>query len=186
MINEEILSALKYATERGQSLKNSMNALVNAGYKKKEVEEAANFLEETVSLERQVAQIETLEQPQISYEEMRKSFFKKFPEANKPVPVSTPIYLSSPPLLIPIQKKEKRRFAKLPVQEFRPSISREPIEYKKPKAIREDTEYYRGTSSKGSNLLIVLVSSLIFLVGVFILLLIFRRELINFFSSLYT
>ncbi len=50
-MNEEILGGLKSALERGQSLKNSMTSLFNAGYKKAEIEEAARALAEPINLE---------------------------------------------------------------------------------------------------------------------------------------
>lgn len=54
MVNKEILGGLKSALERGQSLKQAMMSLYNAGYRKEEIEEAARALQ----LEQQQEQIQ--------------------------------------------------------------------------------------------------------------------------------
>lgn len=46
VVNDEILSGLRAALERGQSLKDSMLSFFNAGYDKTEIEEAAKALVE--------------------------------------------------------------------------------------------------------------------------------------------
>jgi hypothetical protein len=44
MVNEEIITALKNAVERGENLQTAMNILINSGYNLKEVQEASNFI----------------------------------------------------------------------------------------------------------------------------------------------
>jgi hypothetical protein len=44
MINEDILTALRNAIERGESLQGAMNILINSGYNAKEVQEASKFV----------------------------------------------------------------------------------------------------------------------------------------------
>ncbi|MCL5018168.1 MAG: hypothetical protein M1416_00160 [Candidatus Pacearchaeota archaeon] len=165
-VNEEILSALRYATERGQSLKGSMNALLNAGYNLAEVEEAAQELETMPSLEKQI-----MPAPQIPSEPPKTPLLKKLIPEKKSIPV-TP----EPKPSIP-----KQQFTKLPTPEFEAYQEKE--EYQKPVRSVAPKPYDREVSSE-KTLIIVLVAFLILLVGVLILLLVFRKQLINFFSSL--
>jgi len=46
MAREDLIGALKNAVERGESLSLAKSTLINAGYKKQDVEEAAAKIEE--------------------------------------------------------------------------------------------------------------------------------------------
>lgn len=81
MVNEEILGGLKSALERGQSMKNAVLSLLNAGYKKEEIEEAARALSEPMHIE-SPPQVPT--PPKNS--ENKTSIFKKLIPEKKPSP----------------------------------------------------------------------------------------------------
>lgn len=141
-MNEEILEGLRAAIAHGQSLQGSINALLNAGYSRAEVEEAARAVE--------------------GYE---------------PKPAFTPIMPE-----IYEKPRPKPVFQKIPRQPVyaieTPRVIQRPIE------TPQRVMYYEKNSSERL-LIIVLVSFLIFLVGVLILLFVFRKDLINFFSSMF-
>ncbi len=44
MVNEEIITALKNAVERGEDLQTAVMILINSGYNSREVQEASNFI----------------------------------------------------------------------------------------------------------------------------------------------
>ena len=47
MVNEDILTALKNAVERGESLETAKEIMITSGYNEKEIEEALKFVSET-------------------------------------------------------------------------------------------------------------------------------------------
>jgi|SRR3989344_998479 len=49
MVNSEILSGLKYAISKGESLEKAMLSFYNAGYRKEEIEEAARIFQQEES-----------------------------------------------------------------------------------------------------------------------------------------
>lgn len=163
MVNEEILAGLKAAVERGQSVKSSMNAFVNAGYSKAEVEEAAKFLEEGGAEKKNI--IQEIPPADFFYKQPQKPVFKKLPAPIKIPPAQ------------PIQSL---------VQEIKPELIYEPkVTTQRPIKRVEQVIYYEEQSPTEKLLIIVLVSFLVFLVGVLILLFVFRKDLINFFSSMF-
>lgn len=60
-MNEEILGGLKSATNRGESLQQAMLTLYNAGYKKDEIEEAAQAFQLYKGISQQTPIAETKE-----------------------------------------------------------------------------------------------------------------------------
>ena len=57
MVREDILSSVKNAVERGSSLEQTKDSLINAGYSQKEVEQAINYLTSGLEQARQMPQI---------------------------------------------------------------------------------------------------------------------------------
>ena len=56
MINQEILQGLKFALSRRESLQSAMQSFYNAGYEKREIEEAARALQMEIFQQIQPAQ----------------------------------------------------------------------------------------------------------------------------------
>lgn len=198
MINEEIVGGLKNALERGDSLKSAMISFYNAGYDKKEIEESAatllnypitkpGFKTPTPEVKKVETKVEPIPAPKIIQkvsqygEEKPKEiikpkkgflFFKpkkpkepkeiykeisKAPEVKKFVPKEIPkVIINAMPQTTP-KKIEK------PVQRVSSSSAMTPQE----KAI-----------------IAILVGLLIFLVGLLVLIFLFRQQLIDFISSM--
>lgn len=49
MLNEDIVTALKNAVDRGESLDSAIQMMINSGYESKEVQEASHFISRGVS-----------------------------------------------------------------------------------------------------------------------------------------
>jgi hypothetical protein len=75
MVNEEIITGLKNAIERGETLENAMQVMLNSGYNAKEVKEASVFIGTGILNIQQPRPAEHLAMPE------KKSFFSRF---NKP------------------------------------------------------------------------------------------------------
>ncbi len=86
MVNKEILGGLKSALERGQSLKQAMMSLYNAGYIKQEIEEAARALQ----LEQQQQQIQIqmpIQKPQIKIPIAKQIPIQKLQVSKQEIPI---------------------------------------------------------------------------------------------------
>ena len=44
MVNEDIVTALKNAVERGQDLESTMQVMISSGYNPKDIKEASNYI----------------------------------------------------------------------------------------------------------------------------------------------
>ena len=178
MVNYEILGGLKAALERGQSLKSSMNSFLNSGYSQAEVEEAARALAEPSHFEQKSPETITAPVPpkipaEVSYMPKKQFFKKLIPEKKQIIQQPlTPVYRERPMQELPEQIQE-------PIYEEAPRMIQRPMQ-RIPRV-----SYYEEKSSTDRLLIIVLVSFLVFLIGVLILLFAFRKDLINFFSSLF-
>ena len=83
MLQEEIIGALQAGLQRGESFGEAIQTLINAGYLKEEVEEAAHFLQRQKELQQKPVQTKPAIQKTI-----KKGFFKqkisKYGEEPKP------------------------------------------------------------------------------------------------------
>jgi len=88
MTNKEIVEGLKAAVSRGESLKQAMMSFLNAGYNRKEIQEAAR---EVQSLSIQKVQSKPEQKPLIK--KSKKPFLSRFKSKKKlkPVPIRKPI-----------------------------------------------------------------------------------------------
>jgi len=75
MVREDILSGLKQAISRGESLRQAMMSFYKAGYKKEEIEEAARFLQSEKVQEGMTT---------IDYSENKQKSVQDFPKYNYP------------------------------------------------------------------------------------------------------
>lgn len=160
MVNEDILWGLKSALERGQSLKSAMLSFYNAGYKREEIEEAARSLVEPVSMSSQPEPVSSAPPvPPTTYSE---------PQTEKPAPR---VFKK----LIPDEKQN------VPIAPTPSSSNLKPEKTSKPKMSN-----YEDKASKKKSMIILLICALVFLLGILTLLLVFRQDLINFFSSIFS
>jgi len=102
-MREDIVAGLKNAFERGESMQRAVNAFINAGYNKDEVEDAAKFLNFSYYKQEQITPVVSPPLPQIQ----KKPQFQPLPKTpsltqetsfpSPPSPNQTPLTLPSPP-----------------------------------------------------------------------------------------
>lgn len=184
MINEEIVGGLKNALERGDSLKNAMISFYNAGYDKKEIEEAAKTL-----LNYPTAKPEATPEPakkiEIKKEIPPQKIVQKvsqYGEENIPVPK----------MVSPVQKEAPKELQKLTlpaIQTFIPKELPKTIITALPQTTPKKAERQAQISSSAMTsqekaIIAILVGLLIFLVGLLVTIFLFRQQLIDFISSM--
>ena len=79
MVHKEILEGLRVALEKGESLKQAMMSFYNAGYEKKDIEDAARALQVKI-----IARQQTLQNQQQVKQTPQKEKQKKFKKLEKP------------------------------------------------------------------------------------------------------
>lgn len=163
MVNNEILGGLKSALERGQSLKLAMMSFYNAGYDKKEIEEAARALKEREAREEAEGQFirepippqKLISQPKSPI----KKFFSKLPTFKKP----------SPQLPVSVQSSQQ------PIQPRQLTAQ----------VIPQRVSSYGESKKSDKLIIIILIVSLFFLIGILATIFFFRQELMALFSRLF-
>jgi len=91
-MREDIIAGLKNAYERGESMQKAMQAFINAGYNKEEVEEAARFLNFSYSQQEQPASAPAQQtQQKMQFQPLPKSpsLTEEIPVPNAPSPPQT-------------------------------------------------------------------------------------------------
>jgi len=116
-MREDIVAGLKNAFERGESMEKAVNAFINAGYNKNEVEEAAKslgFLNSKQEQTSQTAQPESVPQkPQFQPLPKSPSLTKELPIPNAPSPPQTTPAVSNTPSAPSPAKKPKSKWRML-------------------------------------------------------------------------
>ena len=156
MLNEEILGGLKSAIDRGESLQKAMMTFYNAGYKKEEIEEAARFLNE-----------HPIEQPQVSASvPSAKPKSELFSKKQEPIP-STPISVPQAPIepAHPVQQVVSNYGASQQPQQIQPVSG------------------YEKKEPKDRVIVVILITILVFLLGLLASIFIFKQEIVNFFAN---
>jgi hypothetical protein len=200
MVNEEIVGGIKNALERGDSLRDAMMSFFNAGYDRKEIEEAAATLlhyPTTVKTETKTPapeikkvepNIEPIPTPKViqkvsSYGEEKPKeiippkkkgflFFKSNPKEQKEMPKPIPkVIVHEEPKFVP---KEL------------PKIMIDAMPQTTPKKIEKLQKVSSSSpmTSQEKVIIAILVGLLIFLVGLLITIFLFRQQLIDFISSM--
>lgn len=179
MVNQEILGGLKIALERGYSLEKAMLTLFNSGYKREEIEEAAMDLLQS----QQQAQLQQQGKPT----QRPRPSLPQQPSAQKPMPSPQPTQAQrqmqpSQPMAYPRSQMPEQRPPQVPV--LVPILPKQPLlqrpvqkvsGYGKPKADRS-----------GKMIIIILISLLIFLVGLLGAIFFYRQQLIDYLNTLLT
>lgn len=165
MINEDIITCLKNAIDRGETLENAIAIATSSGYNPGEVEQAAKFIGAGV------INIEKISNEQILTMPNKKGFFSK-----KPVTVR-----STPPKII--QKAPAIQQAPQPVQQVNPLPREQTAQQIKqsleiPAISPPDFEKKPGYAKE-----IILMVLLLILIGILIITVRYREVIIKFFSG---
>jgi outer membrane biosynthesis protein TonB len=162
MVNDDIVGGLRSAINRGESLRRAMMTFYNAGYKKEDIEEAAKFFSEHPEEEKPATPVTIVPAKKNLFGNIfsKKPEEKKVPPKEMPIPVAPTPPVSQPSPQIVSHYGEKTE----PVQKV--------SNYEKPE--REP---------KDKILIAILVTVLIFLLGILAAIFLFKQQIINFFSS---
>jgi len=178
------IQELKTALEREHSLKKAMLILFNSGYKIEEIIKAARDLLEFGSYSSANAP-PTSPKAQIRFVTPTKTTSPQQMQVQQPAPpreiniptlIRIPGQIPLPPTLVPQQQQAQTIKSKVEIQ--RP-VAQKPVQkvstYEKPKKERP----------KGRTIIIVLVSLLIFLVGLETVIFVFKQQFINLLNSFF-
>ena len=161
-MRSDILNGLRMALLGGQSLQEAMQSLYNAGYKKEEIEEAAQY-------------VYTSEQP------------SEFNQSSQPIQ-STPISSPSPIPTNPIPSEMPIPQQQLPIQQPIKQIPQQtiqPVQQPSPVIIQKVSNYGEEPKKKRSFMIIFLIAILVLLFISIISLFIFKDSMIDFLSKLF-
>jgi hypothetical protein len=165
MIKDDILGGLKSALTRGYSLEEAMLSFLNAGYKKKDIEEAAQALQ-ALTLKSQVQL-----QPQPIFQNTKISQPKLKTEIPvEQVQIETPV--SKP---INVQKPVEKKVIVEEVQEV-------PAQ----QVVVSRVSAYTGNNARIKTITTILVLLLVLLLGILGLMYIFRNQIIAFFNNFFS
>ena len=174
VVNQDIVSGLRAALERGQSLRSAMISFFNAGYPREEIEDAARALIEfgtnpnaeptqvTPSVSNQIQPVRT--QP-------------AQPKPQKPQPQSQPA-----PKVPQVQQPMQNIPSVRPVQ---PSPLQKMKEEAKAKPAQKISGYGTPRKRKGSLTIIILILLLVIFVGLLISIFLFKQQLIDWLSTMF-
>jgi hypothetical protein len=183
MVNEEIVGGIKNALERGNSLRDAMMSFFNAGYDRKEIEDAAATLlnyqpvkTETAVPVPIVKNIETKKEIPVSKASQKVS---SYGENTILTPMITSQYnLNS-------QQQIQQTTSNFIPKELPKAINVIPITNStKIEMPAQEKVSSSGMTSQGKVIVAILVGLLIFLVGLLVTIFLFRQQLIDFISSL--
>lgn len=160
MVREDLLGGIKSAINRGESLKQAMFSLYNAGYKKQDIEEAAKAYQLEIFQQRTQptyqAQPLTPAQPKTAFP----------PALKQPAPTSKPLMPSQ--ITRPMQ----------PSQTTPPVFQKPPIQANKP--IQKISNYGYPLDKKKKILFVVLLMVLVLLLGGIVCLFLFKESVLDF------
>jgi hypothetical protein len=160
MVNQDIFGALKWAIARGQSLQEAMISLLNAGYNRQEIEEAAKILQSGQAPQQQPSQ--QLSPQQLIQQPQQTS--QKIISQNVPQQTS----LQQQPIQQPQQNSQK-------------IVSQVPQQ----KTIQKVSDYSeRKKSNKNKFFVISLIVILIFLLGLLIVTILFKNQIADILASM--
>jgi len=170
MVREDILEGLKLAALKGEPLRKAMMSFYNAGYTKKDIEEAARALQALPVQQRT-------------------------PQQSTSQPVTTPVQIQQPqdqPQAIPPPQPVPQVQPPLMASQFpiiQPALTQIPIQFVDPRlqpptnVIQRVSEYGQKPSLMNLVITFMLVFFLLFLLGVLTAVFLFKEELSNIFSG---
>lgn len=179
MVNEEIVGGLKNALDRGSSLKQAMMSFFNAGYTKKEIEEAAATLLNYSPVEKEtVPSVPATKEKKL--DENKKKLDKKKLENSPSLPTSKSVqkvsqYGNEKPnqgLNVPVPPEMKNLSQNQPAQNIEKNVQKK--------------EKKQKSSGSKKGIIIALIILLVFLIGILVSIFLFREQLIDILSSFLT
>jgi hypothetical protein len=181
-MNEEILGGLRLALERGESLKKAMVTFLNSGYKREEIEEAAKALTEPVSEAR--PQMPVMRGPAGPAEQKVSSYGVQIPIAPKEEPEQIPAkpLPEKKPVFQPIEIEPEQVQQRVSVYGEQKPVVQQPVFY----PVQKVSVYSAGRDATEKAIILVLFFLLAFLIGLLMLIFIFKQQLIDFFSRFFT
>lgn len=172
VINQDIVSGLRAALERGQSLRSAMISFFNAGYPREEIEDAARALIEfgtnpnaeptqvTPSVSNQIQPVRT--QP-------------AQPKPQKPQPQVAP----------KVPQAIQQPMQNIPSRQAQPSPLQKMKEEAKAKPAQKISGYGTPRKRKSSLTIIILILLLVVFVGLLISIFLFKQQLIDWLSTMF-
>lgn len=186
MVSEEIVGGIKNALERGNSLRDAMISFFNAGYDRKEIEEAAAIL---LNYQPTVKTESTIPVPVMKMVEVKKEIsppkviqkVSGYGEDNAPTSKTIFLQQSIPEMSKPIVQTSSNFVSQeLPKAiNVMPQTNAKKIEVSAQKKISSSK-----MTPQGKVLVAILVGLLIFLIGLLVVIFLFRPQLIDFISSM--
>ncbi|MEK6827598.1 MAG: hypothetical protein AABX99_03900 [Nanoarchaeota archaeon] len=186
MPNEEIVGGLMSAIERGESLKKAMMTFYNAGYKKEQIEEAAQFLNQNPT----ASPIQILQSSVLAEKPKQKMFGKIFQQKNPETKPTLPLQVPTNKITSPIPQAVIPDISKAPKQVSQPAqiisnYGETQISPVQPATIQKVSNY-GNEDIKDRVAIIILVVVLVFLVGILASVFLFKQEITNFLSGLFS
>lgn len=158
MVNDEIVWGIKNALDRGESLQNAMMSFFNAGYDKKEIEDAArtllNYQSSFLQKKNEIAKANPKEETTQKFSQLSKEEIPPLPQT--PAPLFNKTVKESVEQLEKVQKTET------------------PAKKDKSKKI----------SNKEKTIVTLLIIFLAFLFGILIIIFLFRQQLVDFIGNM--
>jgi len=160
VVRDEILGGLKSALERGHSLERAMISMFNAGYRRKEIEEAAISLLEKSRSSNQAQELGKIKTPPTNLISQIRAKSASGLQAQ-------PEYVPVPPAQGTTQQQI-------------------PMEIQKP--VQRVSSYGKQEVKPGKEkgIIIILILLLIFLIGLFAVIFLYRQQVIDFLNSLFS
>lgn len=170
MVNEDIITSLKNAIERGESLETAKSIAINSGYNSREVEEASQYVGSSFIRHENISPDRLMTMP----EKKHLSFFGKSQNI-KPLKPTIPIIKDS----IQIPEPQKTEVHQLPreqtAMDIKNNISMNSIQFPSNNEPQKKKSFTKE---------IILLIILIILVGALIAVLRYKNEIINLFSNI--
>jgi len=181
MVNEEIVGGIKNALEHGDSLKDAMMSFFNAGYDKKEIEQAAATLLDYSTAVKAETKIPALEIKKVDLTQTPKviqkvsSYGEEVPlKEQKEIPKPIPEVIISDNIKFVSKELPKTIINSLPTT----------ISKKTEMPIQKKVSSSSAMTPQEKVIVAILIGLLIFLIGLLAVIFLFRQQLIDFISGL--
>ena len=163
MVKEEIVEGLRAALNKGQSIKRAMMSFYNAGFNKQDIEEAAKALAAGINQQQKVGSgIQQATQTSQAQAQVQNQPQPAIARVQPPIQTTMPALISQP-------VQPARQFRQLPKASFR--------------NVQMISDYTQKPRPVSVVITILLTTLLFFLMGVLATVLLFKDELVQFFSG---
>lgn len=197
MVGDDIITALKNAIDRGDTLENAIAMAINSGYNQKDVEEASRFVGSVPSYNFQPKPFEELTMPaQKNILGSPKKIDIPFIKQGEPPPIVPPAQKT--PVIIPTSRPIQPRSIQQTspqIQQIRPMQQSQPVMQSQPQAPivqKQESRQLQPISKEISRIKtgksytkeIILLIALLFLLGVLITTFVFKEKILTFLSNI--